>query len=91
MSPDADDNIEFLTCAAIVSDADWYTTVTIDGCVNIIKDKILSVEDVRKSDVNGADITIHDNVVLASINCVIAGEVDADYVSVDTSRHEEHL
>ncbi len=46
-SPDANVDIGFITCAAIVSDADWSNTVTIDGHVNIVKDKILSVEDVR--------------------------------------------
>ena len=65
-SPDARANIIFLTCAAIVSDADWNNTVTIDGHVNIVKDKILSADDVGQSDVNSTVITIHDNVVLAS-------------------------
>ena len=74
-----------LTCAGIIYDADWNNTVTIDGHVNIVKDKILSVYDVRKSDANGADITIHDNVVPASGKRITANEVNAGSVSLDTS------
>ena len=65
-SPDANVNIEFLTCADIVSDADRNNAVIIEGHVDIVKCKILSVDDVANSDVYGTDITIHDNVVLAS-------------------------
>ncbi len=57
-----------LNCAAIIADADWSKTVIIKACVSFVKDKILPVEDVRKSDVTGADIATRDNVVLAAGN-----------------------
>ena len=41
VSPDANVNIEFIACAATVSGAEWNITVTVDGHVNIVKDKSL--------------------------------------------------
>ncbi len=58
VSPDAKVNIEFITCAAIIYDADLNNIVTIDGHVDIVQDKILSVDDVRKSEVNDTDVAI---------------------------------
>ncbi len=45
---------------------------------------ILSVDDVRKSDVESTDVAIHDLVVLASAKRTTANEVNAGSVSVDT-------
>jgi hypothetical protein len=42
------------------------------------------LDDVRKSDVSGTDITIEDNIVLASGKCIIANEVNAGSAGVGT-------
>ena len=42
------------------------------------------MHDVRQSDASGTDFTINDNIVLASGKSIIANEVKAGSMSVDT-------
>ena len=55
----------------------------------MVRNTILSVDDMRKSDVSGTDITIHDNVVLAFGKRITANELNEGSVSVDTLRKQD--
>ena len=80
ISPEANVKIQFLNTAAITPPPEWMNTLTLDGHLNIVKDKILSLDDIRKSDTSGYNITVHDTATFVGDVETTVGSASAKYL-----------